>query len=106
MSGSLNKMRNAVRRAQRADLLQLVLSPRRGRETASADPGQVAPGTARGVDFAALAEGDDAGSVPVGFATPGMGGFGAEAQGHALCRSQYRGVAAAARKKVGPRDAR
>src|SRR5438874_13455147 len=98
-------MINADRTAQRADLLQLVLSPRRGRETARANPCQVASGTARSADFAALAERDDAGSVFAGSAAPGVGGVGAETQRHAVCRSQCRGIAPSTRKKAGPRDA-
>src|SRR2546426_1069458 len=99
-------MINAVRRAQRALLLQFVLSPRRGRETACANPGQVASGAARGVDFGALAEGDDARGVFAGSAAPGVGGVGAKTQSHALCRPQFRSIATAAREEVGPCDAR
>src|SRR2546425_9664008 len=99
-------MINAVRRAQRADLLHLVLSPRRGRETARANPGQVASGASRGVDFGALAERDDARGMFAGSAAPGVGGAGAETQSHALCRPQCRSVATTAREKVGPCDAR
>src|SRR6266566_1329562 len=99
-------MINAVRTAQRADLLQLVLSSRRGRETARANTGQVASGAARGVDIVALAEGHDARGVFAGFAAPGMAGVGAETQSHALCRPQCRSVATVAREKVGPRDTR
>src|SRR5215510_4367578 len=90
---------NAGRRAQRADLLQLVLSPRRGRETARANPGQVASGSARGVDFVALAEGHLAGSLFAGSPAPGMDGPSAETQSDALRRTQRRGVATAAREK-------
>src|SRR2546425_8797057 len=79
-------MINAVRRAQRADLLQLVLSPRRGRETARANPGQVAPGAAGGVDIGALAEGHLARGVFAGSAAPGGAGVGAETQSHLVCR--------------------
>src|SRR5580765_2781740 len=99
-------MKNAVRRAQRADLLQLDLSPRRGRETARANPGQVASGAARGVDIVALAEGHDARGVFAGSAAPGMAGVGAETQSDAVRRTQCRSVATVAREKVGPRNAR
>src|SRR5216683_99360 len=99
-------MNNAVRRAQRADLLQLVLSPRRGRETARANPGQVASGTARSVDIVALAEGHNARGVFAGSAAPGMAGVGAETQSDALCRPQCRSVATVAREKVRSRDTR
>src|SRR5688572_17090642 len=100
------QMRNAVRRAQRADLLQLDLSPWRGRETAGADSGQVAAGAARGVDIIALAEGHDARGMFAGSAAPGMAGVGGETQSDALRRTQCRSVAAAAREKIGPSDAR
>src|SRR2546425_5539212 len=99
-------MINAVRRAQRAGLLHLVLSPRRGRETACANPGQVASGAARGVDFGALAERDDARGMFAGSAAPGGGGAGAKTQTHALCRPKRRSVATAPREKSGPCDAR
>src|SRR5262245_25594358 len=100
------QMRNAVRRAQRADLLQLDLSPRRGRETARANPGQVASGAVRSVDLVALAEGHPPRGVSAGSAAPGMDGIGTETQSHAVRRTECRGVATVARQKVRPRHAR
>src|SRR5436190_12464763 len=98
-------MKNA-RRAQRADLLQLDLSPWRGRETARANPSQMASGNARGVNFGALAEGDDDRGVYAGSAASRVGGVSAETQSDALFRSQRGGLATVAREKVRSRDAR
>src|ERR1051326_5964061 len=95
-------MIDAIRAAQRADLLQLVLSPWGRRETAGADTGQVAAGGAGSTDAGVVAQGHSARGVFVGVAAQGMGGPGSEAEGDAFCRSQGGGLEAVAGKKVGP----
>src|SRR5207244_9364745 len=93
-------MIDAIKSTQRADLLQLALSPRRGRKAPGADPGQVASGRAGGPDFGALAEGDDARGLFIGVTPEGMGGVGPKTQGDAFRRRESRSVAEAAGKKI------
>src|SRR6266511_674668 len=96
------QMIDAITAAQRADLLQLDLSPRCGREAAGADTRQVASHRTRSPDPGALAEGDVARGVFVGVAAQGMGSVGPEAQSDALRRPESGSAAAVARKEIGP----
>src|SRR2546428_78689 len=97
-------MTNAIRAAQNADLLQLALSPRGGREAASSDTGEVAFARLRGVDSFGLAEGKPAGSLPVGAAAERVGCAGSKIEDHALQRFQSPGAEAFHRDEIGSRD--
>src|SRR5690242_2856775 len=98
-------MIDAIKPAQRADLLQLALSSRRGREAAGSDSGQVAAGRTRNTDLGALAERGDAGGLFAGAAAEGVGGAGPKAQNDALCGLESRSVEAPAWQKVRSRHA-
>src|ERR1044072_1482321 len=87
------QMTDAIKPAQRADLLQLALSPRRGRQATGSDTGQVASSRARGADISAVAERHDARGLFAGVASEGMGGVGSETQSDAVCRSESGGAA-------------
>src|SRR5438477_5451574 len=90
----------AIKPDQRADLLQLALSSRSGREAAGADTGQVASGSAGGPDVGALAQRDITGGLLVGIAAEGVGGIGSKAQSDAFCGPEGRSPAAVARKEI------
>src|SRR5207249_11464614 len=95
-------MIDAIKPVQRADLLQLALSPRCGREAAGADSSQVATRRSRSSNFGPVAEGHHARGLFVGVAAERMAGPGAETQSDAFCRPESRSFAPLARPKVGP----